>query len=361
MKGKQLADCTVVVLAFNLEDYILDCLNSIEAQETSHSLKVLVHDDCSTDRTLKVVKDFASRSKLKFEIVIPGQNQYKKGMGFFYDLLLTVDTKYIAILDGDDVWSDKSKLQIQIDQLESNPALAMSTHVFSIVTSDLQTEIGTWPNKEFRAPIGRSVDLARENYIGALTAVFRRDLLPESMCGYDALGTNDYPIWGLLSSFGDIGFVDRNMARYRQHATQMYANRSDDSRGRVALECKIFVANNMVRGELRDAWVDSIRNDILGNGPELIKQLREENTRIKSDLELSKEELARSTEELARSKDMNDHFSDESEILKQQIELFDKELQIKAITIDKIYRSFSWRITSPVRKFAVLVKKKTNR
>lgn len=333
MSFGSVTDCTVVVLAYNLEDYILDCLNSIEAQETTHNLKVLVHDDCSTDRTLAVIREFASRSKLDFNIVVPDENRYTKGMGFFYDLLLSTETKYVAILDGDDVWSDKSKLQIQIDQLETNPNLAISTHVFSIVTNDLQTELGTWPNNEFRIPIGRSSDLARENYIGALTVVFRRSLLPEAISGYDALGTNDYPIWGLLSSFGDIGFVDRKMAKYRQHQSQMYANRTDESRGRIALECKIFVASNMLRGEVRDMWIDSIQADILGNKPTLIEQLSIENFSIKQELEA----------------------------LKHRIEILDHELHNRSHVIETIYDSFSWRITLPIRRIAKLLKNLRNR
>lgn len=345
-----MADCTVIVLAYNLENYILDCLNSIEEQETIHNIKVLVHEDCSTDETLSLINEFASKSKLHFDIVVPKENRYKKGMGFFYDLLLDVDTKYVAILDGDDVWTDKSKLQIQIDQLESNPNLAISSHVFSIVTTDLQTELGTWPNCEYRNPIGRSSELSKENFIGALTAVFRRSFLPEAVQGYNALGTNDYPIWGLLSSRGDIGFIDKNMAKYRQHGSQMYANRSDESRRRIALECKIFIANSLERGELRDVWIDSICSDVLGSNQVLVDQMEIDNLNLKT-------ELARSREELARSRDLNDYFFDESESLKHQIELFDLELKVKSNAIESVYRSFSWRITRPVRRLASIFNK----
>ena len=341
-----MADCTVVVLAYNLENYILDCLDSIESQQSEFDIRILIHDDCSTDKTLQLINDFASRSRLDVEVVVPKENRYKNGMGFFYELLAGCTSKYVAILDGDDTWTDPTKLDRQINLLETNSDISISSHVFSIVNVDMSEVLGTWPNQEFRSPSSTYKELAQENFIGALTVVFRRDCLPLEIQGYEKLGTGDYGLWGLIAGKGRIGFIDRNMANYRQHDTQVFANRSNARKAAAILESKLFVANHSA-GEVRENWIQAISKDILGESSKLIEQLRTDNFIL--------------TNELVRSTDLNVTLGIESEDLKLRVESLDSELQIRSNAMEAIYDSFSWRITRPVRKLATLFKKTLRR
>lgn len=258
-------DCTVVVLAYNAENYIAECLSSIEKQETNYKINVLVHDDCSTDKTVQVVNRFAGKSKFSYRVITESKNQFKtRGFDFAYRLYEGCESKYIALLNADDVWTAPDKLETQIVLLEENPEVAITSHCFSTFSDSTTHKSITWPNPEFREPISTYADLSKENFIGTLTVVFRRSFLPTGLVGFHRLGMGDYPLWGLLASRGTIRFIDRDMAGYRIHSNQYYYSKPNLEKYRLLLECKMFIANH-TEGLERQTWIKSIENDIVQN------------------------------------------------------------------------------------------------
>lgn len=50
---------SVLCLTYNQENYIADALNSFVQQKTTFKYEILVNDDCSTDRTTDIVREYA--------------------------------------------------------------------------------------------------------------------------------------------------------------------------------------------------------------------------------------------------------------------------------------------------------------
>jgi len=167
-------------------------------------------------------------------------------------------------LNADDVWTAPDKLEKQIRMLEEDPTIAITSHVFSTFSDLPSHKAVTWPNPEFRKPIATYADLAKENFIGTLTVVFRRSCLPIGLVGLNQLGIGDYPLWGLLSSRGAIGFIDRDMAQYRIHSSQYFNSKSNIEKWHHTLDSKIFVANH-TEGPIRRTWINAIENDVVQN------------------------------------------------------------------------------------------------
>ena len=79
---------------------------------------ILMNDDCSTDSTLTIAQNYATKFSDKIKIFTEEENQ---GLLKSYKRLIEQSNgKYLAILESDDYWLDENKLQIQIDFLESN-------------------------------------------------------------------------------------------------------------------------------------------------------------------------------------------------------------------------------------------------
>ena len=59
-------DCPLVSVrctAFNHEKYIAECLEGFLIQETNFPFEVIVGEDCSTDNTFQLCKDYAQKDK----------------------------------------------------------------------------------------------------------------------------------------------------------------------------------------------------------------------------------------------------------------------------------------------------------
>lgn len=109
---------TILMPAYNHERYISQAIESVLAQKTNYPYELLIHDNCSTDSTLTIAQNYATKFSDKIKIFTEEENQ---GLLKSYKRLIEQSKgKYLAILESDDYWLDENKLQIQIDFLESN-------------------------------------------------------------------------------------------------------------------------------------------------------------------------------------------------------------------------------------------------
>ncbi|WP_170937592.1 glycosyltransferase family 2 protein [Terribacillus saccharophilus] len=96
-------DLCFIIPAYNVEDFIEDCIDSILNQKTTYSYQVIVVNDGSTDQTAQILKKYSQTSNLK---VI---HQDNKGFsGSRNTALEYVTSKYIMFVDSDDKLFDDS-------------------------------------------------------------------------------------------------------------------------------------------------------------------------------------------------------------------------------------------------------------
>ncbi len=120
---------SVVCLAYNHERYIEKCLEGFISQKTDFAYEVFVHDDASTDNTVKIIERYAEKYPEIIKPYYEKENQYskwKKISSITSNIILTlVKSEYIAFCEGDDYWIDENKLQDQVDALERFPQCHM--------------------------------------------------------------------------------------------------------------------------------------------------------------------------------------------------------------------------------------------
>ena len=109
---------SVGVISFNQERYIGKCLDSILMQELDFKYEVIIGDDCSTDSTQTILKEYQRRYPDRIRLVF---NQENRGISENYkNVLSRCKGKYIALCEGDDYWTSTQKLRIQVSFLESH-------------------------------------------------------------------------------------------------------------------------------------------------------------------------------------------------------------------------------------------------
>ena len=221
-------DCLVSILctAYNHKQYIRSALEGFVSQKTSFAFEVLINDDASTDGTAAIIREFAEKYP---EIIRPfyqAENQFSKGIGYIYENIFFPHArgKYFAFCEGDDYWTDDSKLQRQADFLEAHPDYTACVH-----NTTLHFCNGSRPD-QLLIPSRGDHEVLYENVIhGPIDAyhtsslMARREIIVQTPDYYQAAvehGFADYP-WALLLRLnGGIWFIDRSMSVYRLFSNQ---------------------------------------------------------------------------------------------------------------------------------------------
>ena len=135
--------------AYNHEPYLRQAIESVLAQVTSFGVELVLGEDCSSDATAAICREYAGRYPDRVRLVTSDAN-----VGWRANYRRTFDAcrgKYVAYCDGDDWWDDPLKLQTQADLLESDPSCGMC---FTRAKNYYQDTDTFTPDEE----VGRGVD-----------------------------------------------------------------------------------------------------------------------------------------------------------------------------------------------------------
>src|SRR5690606_35489744 len=121
---------SICSLTYNHKKFIKKALDGMLMQQTNFSFEVLVNDDASTDGTTEILEAYQQKYPGIIKPVFHKENQYSKGIRGLYarNLFPLAKGKFIALCEGDDYWTDKNKLQKQVDFLENNSAYTLCGH-----------------------------------------------------------------------------------------------------------------------------------------------------------------------------------------------------------------------------------------
>lgn len=131
---------SICCITYNHAPFIRKCLDGFLMQKApscvpkdakmSDWCEILIHDDCSTDGTTEIVKEYAAKYPDLIFPLYEVENQYSKGKAGKIDLYNyeRAKGKYIAYCEGDDYWTEPLKLQRQVDFLESHPDYSVTFH-----------------------------------------------------------------------------------------------------------------------------------------------------------------------------------------------------------------------------------------
>jgi glycosyltransferase involved in cell wall biosynthesis len=165
--------------------------------------EIIVVDDCSTDDTQQVVSDIKD---LRIRYIKTERNSggsmipRKTGQG-------VSDSKYIAVLDDDDYWVDKSKLALQVAYLESHVECVMvGTNAVIANGDNSKVAFYHYPNSYIEI----KNRLLLYNCFYHSSVVYRRDVF--NIIGqYHIMGSgkyanfsNDYELWLRMGIAGEI-------------------------------------------------------------------------------------------------------------------------------------------------------------
>lgn len=125
---------SISVPTYQHKDMIAKCLDGILMQKTRYSFEILLGEDASTDGTRETCIAYAQKYPDKIKLFLHSRdNNIKisgKPTGRFNALYNIYNSKgkYLALCEGDDYWTDSTKLEKQVSFLEENPKYVLTYH-----------------------------------------------------------------------------------------------------------------------------------------------------------------------------------------------------------------------------------------
>lgn len=251
---------SVVIPAFNAEQHIKECIDSV-LNQTYKNLEIIIIDDGSTDNTIDVITAYKDEKIKLFK-------QKNSGSAVARNYAIKQASGiWIAFIDSDDIWLPE-KLQKQLENC--------SDHVWSHTDMFFYGDIYPEHTKTSDLTPKHSglilKSLLIENSIGTSSVVINRKIFDE-LGGFntDYRALQDWDFWLRVAEKYQVCYLDEPMVYYRVHSSSVSRN------ARKTLPYHIDLINNVIskqRGEEKN--LQKIKYKALSRSCQICSQISEQ-------------------------------------------------------------------------------------
>lgn len=236
----------IVMVTYNQGAYVSMAIESVMAQICNFPVLLIISDDCSTDQTPDICRQYALQYPDKILFL---RNEQNLGLVLNYKKAFDACTaKYIAILEGDDYWTDPLKLQKQADLLEAEQEVGL-VHGARYTLIEETGKMAPLSPSTIKSDVKNQgyvyEKLIRKNFITPLTVLFRRSLI-EGKVDFQFFMDNhfktiDYALWLTIAVASKIRFMEEVLGVYRVRETSVSNRMSIDSMAEFIKTSRITV------------------------------------------------------------------------------------------------------------------------
>ena len=214
---------SVCMITYNHEKFIQEAIEGVLMQQFDFEIELILANDCSTDKTDEVIQNILENhphaSWIKY-------TQHKKNLGMMPNFIWALQQckgKYIALCEGDDYWTDSSKLQKQVDFLEGNQEYIVCYHDVNVIdekgNQSSNSLLGQW-KKDYS-----EVELKKGAWLPTLTRCFRNMnfIFPSE---FYKVAAGDHFLTGILGLYGKAKYLDFNGGNYRIHKNGVWNSKN---------------------------------------------------------------------------------------------------------------------------------------
>ena len=252
---------SICCITYNHEKYIEETIDSFLMQETDFPFEIVIGEDCSTDGTKKIIDDYIKEYPKLIKLVTSESNV---GMNLnFSRTILSCKGQYIALCEGDDYWTDKDKLQIQIEEMQKYPEVDMSFHPAYELIDGKQGNILAKHADKNKIFTTSEVILGDGGFMPTNSLVFKKimiDRLPQWF--YDEAPVGDYFIQILGSRKNGALYLPIPMSCYRTQQNNSWSASMKKEQERIIFLEKITKSMTLLDKELDYEYSNEIKKYI---------------------------------------------------------------------------------------------------
>jgi glycosyltransferase involved in cell wall biosynthesis len=241
---------SVLVTVYNHERYVTQALDSILMQETSFPYEIVIGEDGSQDNSRAIVKEYKTRHPDRIVLLLNNRRNTRSTLGIptgkrnFTNCLQRATGDYLAILEGDDYWTDTRKLEKQVSFLDKHRGNVACFHpVLREYVDDtrpaevaLRHRCGTVYSRD---------EMLFISGIAPCSLVFRNATLKRFPAWFYQCPSPDKALFCLLAGHGDFAYLDEVMAAYRVHREGAWSGQTARSRIKSSLKTWELIQENL--------------------------------------------------------------------------------------------------------------------
>lgn len=210
---------SIIVLAYNHQDFIGKNLESIFLQDFEGNIELIICNDASTDNTDEKIRQKIADAPANFKVKYFNHPKNLGATPNFYFALKQATGEFLAFCEGDDYWTDAAKLSVQLKLMYGNPDCALTFH--QVINVSTHSEYDGKIFAEIQDREYSATEIYRHWIIHTASVVMRREVL-ESEAFKVTLRDADLLYFDTIlflaaSTTGKLIGISRTMSAYRRH------------------------------------------------------------------------------------------------------------------------------------------------
>lgn len=216
-------DVQILVSTYNGAAFLEQQLDSL-LRQTYQNWQLLIRDDGSTDRTLKIIKTYVERYPGKILHVEDAHGNLGPGQSFAV-LLSQAQASYIMFCDQDDVWlPDKIEISrnkmIELENIYGRTSPILVHSDLMVVNESLNVvSTSMWQFQQNNPYIARRFNRSlMQNAVTGCTVLINKSLKGFATPIPKQAAMHDWWLALVAVAFGQVGIIEKATVLYRQHS-----------------------------------------------------------------------------------------------------------------------------------------------
>jgi len=211
---------SICCITYNHEKYIAQAIDSFLMQKTSFPFEIIIHDDASTDNTPAIIRSYVSNYPNIIRPIYQTENKFSKGHKISIEYVWPkTHGKYIALCEGDDFWTNKTKLECQVVALQGNKNASLCSH-YVLVMDNSNKITGRIPCT--KSVNERSIIIGVSGNIHTSSIIFNKTKIVKYYNCLKLFPVGDVALKNIAITSGEIIFIPKVLSIYRKDAANSW-------------------------------------------------------------------------------------------------------------------------------------------